>query len=203
MLKEDITLQSQMNQVNIGAHEVLESHEILSCMIDGINQFQLLQPHCQDQNLKNILQNQLSFMTNEYNTVVNALQQKTNIGQLPTVKTTMNTTPTYGMNRNSVPESPNASINQLNDRDISSIMLGIHKASAVSKMRAALEFTDSQLREMMIQGSKNCADQAFETWSFMNQRGYYQVPTFDQQTTKAIVNSYQPNALYSNQQSSY
>ncbi|PGT91628.1 coat protein F [Bacillus sp. AFS040349] len=181
----------------------MECHEILSCMVNAINQFQLLQPHCQDQYLQNILQNQLSFMTNEYNAVVNALQQKANVGSLPSVKSNIGATPTYGMNRNSVPESPNASINQLNDKDISSAMLGTHKASAVSKMHAALEFTDSKLREIMIQGSKNCADQAYETWNYMNQRGYYQVPTFDQTTTKALLNSYQPNALYSNQQQTY
>ncbi|UGB29017.1 spore coat protein [Metabacillus sp. B2-18] len=193
----------QSNSVNIGAHELMECHEILSCMVNAINQFQLLQPHCQDQYLQNILQNQLSFMTNEYNAVVNALQQKANVGSLPSVKSNIGATPTYGMNRNSVPESPNASINQLNDKDISSAMLGTHKASAVSKMHAALEFTDSKLREIMIQGSKNCADQAYETWNYMNQRGYYQVPTFDQTTTKALLNSYQPNALYSNQQQTY
>lgn len=192
-----------MNQVNIGAHEIMECHEVLSCMINGINQFQLLQPHCQDQNLKNILQNQLSFMTNEYTTFVNALQQKANQNQLQSVQTTFKTTPMYGIKMNSVPEAPNASVNQLNDRDVASLMLGTHKSGAVVKMHASLELTDSQLREMMIQSAKNCADQAYETWMYMNQNGYYQVPTFDQATTNAMINSYQPNALYSNQQQTY
>lgn len=191
-----------MNQVNIGAHEIMECHEVLSCMINGINQFQLLQPYCQDQNLRNILQNQLSFMTNEYNSFVNTLQQKGTSGQLQSVGTNRNTTPMYGIKMNGVPEAPNASINQLSDRDIAALMLGTHKSGAVMKMHASLEITDSQMREMMLQSAKNCADQAFETWSYMNQKGYYQVPTFDQTTTRAMINSYQPNALYSNQQQS-
>lgn len=191
-----------MNQVNIGAHEIMECHEVLSCMINGINQFQLLQPYCQDQNLRNILQNQLSFMTNEYNSFVNTLQQKGTSGQLQSVGTNRNTTPMYGVKMNGVPEAPNASINQLSDRDIAALMLGTHKSGAVMKMHASLEITDSQMREMMLQSAKNCADQAFETWSYMNQKGYYQVPTFDQTTTRAMINSYQPNALYSNQQQS-
>lgn len=193
----------QMNQVNIGAHEIMECHEVLSCMINGINQFQLLIPHCQDQNLKNILQNQLSFMTNEYTTFVNTLQQKGSQGQLQSVQNSFKATPTYGIKMNGVPEAPNASVNQLNDRDISALMLGTHKSSAVVKMHAALELTDSQMREMLVQSSRNCADQAYETWMYMNQNGYYQVPTFDQATTKAMINSYQPNALYSNQQQTY
>ena len=58
-------MQSQMNQVNIGAHEIMDCHEVLCSTINGINLFQLYQPYCQDQELKNILQNQLSFMTND------------------------------------------------------------------------------------------------------------------------------------------
>ncbi|WP_197089633.1 spore coat protein [Bacillus sp. SA1-12] len=191
-------MQNQMNQINIGAHEMMECHEVLSSMINGINHFQLYQQYCQDQELKNILNNQLSFMTNEYNTFVNVLQQKSNIGHLPSVKSQVNVSPTYGVSSNAVPEGPNASINQINDRDISSGMLGCHKAGAVFKMHASLECTDPQIREMMIQGAKNCADQAYETWGYMNKKGYYQVPTFDQTTTRSLMNSYQPSSLYSN-----
>jgi len=193
-----------MNQANIGAHEIMDCHEVLSCTINGINQFQLYQPYCQDQELKNILQNQLSFMTNEYNALVNALQHKVNSSNLPTVKTKMSFSPNYGMANSGVAEAPNASINQMNDRDVSSGMLGLHKASAGLKMHTALECTDPQIREMMIQSAKNCADQAYEIWSFMNKNGYYQVPTFDQATTQSIINSYQPSSLYNNpQQTNY
>ncbi|MDQ0227434.1 spore coat protein [Metabacillus niabensis] len=189
-------MQNQMNQQAIGAHEILDCHEVLMCTINGINQFQLFQQYCQDQELKNILQNQLSFMTSEYNTILQAVQQKANIGQLPSVKANMNFTPSYGIKQGGVPEIPNASVNHMNDRDVSSCMLGLHKSSAVMKMQAALECTDSGLREMMIQSAKNCADQAYEVWSYMNKNGYYQVPTFDQTTTNAIMNSYQPSSIY-------
>jgi spore coat protein CotF len=189
-----------MNQVNIGAHEIMDCHEVLCSTINGINLFQLYQPYCQDQELKNILQNQLAFMTNEYNSLVNALQHKVNMNRLPNVKMNMNFSPSYGIGSNPVPEAPNASINQMNDRDISSGMLGCHKAGSVQKMHAALECTDPQIREMMIQSAKNCADQAYEVWSYMNNKGYYHVPTFDQTTTQSMINSYQPSSLYNNQQ---
>jgi spore coat protein CotF len=114
----------------------------------------------------------------------------------------MSFTPNYGISNSGVPESPNASINQMNDRDIASGMLGCHKASAGLKMHAALECTDNQIREMMIQSAKNCADQAYETWGYMNKNGYYQVPTFDQSTTQSIMNSYQPSSLYNYTQQS-
>lgn len=182
-------------QVQLGAHELIEINEVLSCMVNSINQFQIYKPYCQDQELKNILENQLSFMTNEYNSIVITLQQKTSKNQLPNVEQRMDVTPIYGVNKNTVPEAPNASINQLNDRDISSTMNGSHKALAVLKMQAALECTDSQIREMMIQSSKNCADQAYETWTYMNKKGYYQVPVFDQAISKSMINGFQQSSL--------
>ena len=190
-----LSMKNQGNSMNIGAHEMMECHEVLTCTVNTINQFQLYQPYCQDQELKNILQNQLSFMTNEYNVLVKALQQKNNIGQIPNVKPNMNGTPIYGVSLNAVPEAPNASINQMNDRDISAGMLGSHKAGAAFKMHAALECTDPEMREMMTQSAKNCADQAYETWSYMNNKGYYQVPIFDQTTTLAMMNSHQQSSF--------
>ncbi|MDQ0230027.1 spore coat protein [Metabacillus malikii] len=189
-----------MNNKQLGAHEMLECHEVLMCAINGINQFQLYQPYCQDEELKNILQNQLSFITNEYNTLVNALKQRMNIGTLPEVKTNSNFTPQYGLNAQAVAEIPNASVNQMNDRDVSASMLGFHKSSGIMKMHAALECTDVHIREMLIQSAKNCADQAYEIWSYMNKQGYYQVPTFDQMTSNTLMNSYQPSSMYNAQQ---
>ena len=36
---------------NLGAHEVMELHEVLCDAINGINQFELYRPHIQDQQL--------------------------------------------------------------------------------------------------------------------------------------------------------
>jgi len=179
-----------MNQ-QLGAHELLECHEVLNATIDGINQFQLYQPHCKDPELVNILQNQINFMINEYNTMVQLLQnkaQQTNIGTYRTIK---NTTPSYGMT-NAQPETPNTSVNEMDDQDVASGMLTASKASAVLRMQAALECADPQLRNFMIQGARNCADQAYEVWKYMNQRGYYPVPTFQEATAQSIINHYQP-----------
>jgi spore coat protein CotF len=46
---------------------------------------------------------------------------------------------------------------------------------------------------MLIQGAVNCADQAYDVWQYMNSRGYYQVPTMQQNTTDTLINTYQPS----------
>ncbi|TCT26660.1 coat F domain-containing protein [Melghiribacillus thermohalophilus] len=182
----------------LGAHEIMELHEVLSDTINGINQFQMYREYCQDPELRRIIDNQVHFMTNEYNTLVNLTQGKS--GEFRTNHTPRTaSSPTYGL-QNQSSSRPNASVNQMNDRDIANGMLGCHKTTASFRMNAALEIADRQIREAIIQGAKNSADQAYEVWSYMNSKGYYQVPTFDQQTSQQIINAYQPAQTFQNQQ---
>jgi spore coat protein CotF len=171
-----------------GAHEVMEVHEILTDAIDGINQFQLYRPHVTDPQLLQILDHQIRFMTDEYNLMVNALNNQGMQQAIP-YRAPKNATPAYGLN-NPAPQAPNASMNQMDDRDVASGMLGCHKASAVMKMMASLECADPEIRRMMQQGAVNCSEQAYEVWGYMNQRGYYQVPTMKEMTTNTMMTSY-------------
>jgi spore coat protein CotF len=175
---------------NYGAHEVMEIHEVLTDTIDGINQFQLYRPHVKDQQLLSILDKQLQFMTQEYNNMVNAVSNRGMSSAVP-YRTTKNVVPKYGLN-NPAPQSPNMNVNEMDDRDVASGMAGCHKASAVQRMMASLECADPEIRRMMQQGAINCAEQAYEVWTYMNQRGYYQVPTMKDITTTTVMNTYAP-----------
>jgi spore coat protein CotF len=181
-----------MNQT-LGAHELMELHEVLTDTIDGINQFHLYAPHCQDKDLQTILQNQINFMMNEYNSMLTTMTNKTGtMNHMSTYRSPGQVNPTYGI-QGGTPEKPNQSMNQMNDRDVASGMLGCAKSSATMRMRAALECSDPELRSMIVQGAKNCADQAYEVWNYMNQKGYYQVPTFSNQTAQQIMGHYAPS----------
>ncbi|OCL28018.1 coat protein F [Orenia metallireducens] len=179
-----------------GAHEIMEMHEVLTDTINGINQFELYRPHVKDSQLGSILDNQIQFMIKEYNNMVQAMNQRGMNQRLP-YNNQMNSNPKYGL-RNPQPESPNTSINQLNDRDIASGMLSCHKSSAIMRTIGALECADPQLRKMVQQGSMNCMDQAYEVWQFMNERGFYQVPTLKDTTTDTMVHSYTPANMNNN-----
>jgi spore coat protein CotF len=173
-----------------GAHEVMELHEVLTNAIDCINQFELYKPHVTDQQLSAIIDRQINAMTNEYNMMVQALNQQ-GMSQARPYRAPITSQPIYGLN-NPAPQSPYASGKKLNDRDVASGMLGCHKASAIMKSIATLECADLNLRRMVQQGSNNCSEMAYEVWQYMNQNGYYQVPTMKQMTTNTMLNTYTP-----------
>jgi spore coat protein CotF len=172
----------------LGAHESVQLHEVLTCLVDGINKFQLYRPHVQDPQLRSILDKQIGFMNQEYNNMVQTVIHHSKGEAIP-YRRIKNITPSYGL-KNPSPLTPNTSADEMDDRDVSSGMLGAHKASAVLKMTASLEFADPTIRRMLQQGAINCSEQAFEIWHYMNQRGYYQVPTMKQMTTQTMINSF-------------
>lgn len=175
----------------LGAHEVMEVHEVLSCGINAIHQMMLYRPHIKSQQLASLVDKQLQFMNQEYNGLVQAVnQQGMNPGR--PYPTDFNYSPTYGL-RNPATHSPQMSVNQLSDSDIANGILGIHKAGAVFKTMAALECADPNLRRLIQQGANNCSEQAYEIWQFMNQQGYYQVPTMKQMTTNTVIDTYAPS----------
>lgn len=176
-----------------GAHEVMELHEVMTDMIDGINQFQLYRPHAKDPQLRSILDKQIQFMAQEFNNMVQNLNQR-GMGQAVPYRGLRNITPTYGLNE-PAQQTPKLTMDQLDDRDVASGMLGCHKASAIVKMNAALECADSGLRRMIQQGSINCSEQAYEVWHYMNHRGFYQVPTMKEMTTNTMMNNYMPTNM--------
>ncbi|MEB3101650.1 spore coat protein [Ferviditalea candida] len=173
---------------HFGAHEVMEVHEVLSTSIEGINLFHLYRPYVKDQQLRQILDRQILFMTNEYNNLVQLVEQQ-GAGQAIPYRTVKNFAPTYGLD-NPATNSPNTTANQMDDRDVASGMLLFHKSSAVQKMNSALECADPNLRSAIQQGAVNCSEEAYEIWQFMNQKGYYQVPTMKEMTTNTFINSY-------------
>lgn len=178
----------QFATAKFGAHEAMEVHEVLSGIIDGINNFELFRDHVRDQQLRTILDHQLQFMTEEYNTLLQAVQQH-GMSEAAPYRWPKNVSPKYGL-RQPAPVSPNASPNEMDDRDVASLMLGQHKSGAIKKIHAALECANPQLRNIIQQSAINCTEQAFEVWNFMNQRGMYQVPTMMDMTTNTLVNAY-------------
>ncbi len=171
-----------------GAHEIMEIHEVLTSTIDSLNTFNLLRRQVTDQELGQIVDRQINFMDKEYNDMVTFVAQQR--GVTPDLYHSRRTASVnYGLRQPS-PVAPHEGRN-ITDRDAASIMLGMLKCGASRKMMATLECADPQLRRIMMQGANSCAEQAYELFNFMNQRGMYQVPTMQQQTQQNFMNMYQ------------
>lgn len=177
-----------MNQ-QLGSHEVMEAHEVLTDIIDSINVYLLYRPHVRDQQLNQIMDKQLNYMEQEYHNMVSLLSQNRGVSVDP-YNARINTSIKYGL-RNPSPVTIHESAGQLTDRDVASGILGKTKSSAIVKMAAGLECADPQLRRIIVQGAVSCSEMAYETFSFMNQRGMYQVPTMPMRTESNFIGTYQ------------
>lgn len=187
----------------LGAHEVLELHEVLCHSINVLNLFHLYEPHIRDQELKRIIMHQTNFMTKEYNQLVNITNVHSgNVENIEQEDSTLNFEPRYGLDQ-PIQSYPKPFLRQLMDSDIASGMLNLHKTLAEKKFTSSLECADLSLREGLLQGAKNCADQAYEIFQYMNVRGYYQVPKLVNQDD--VLNQYQeapdPNLFHNGLQS--
>ncbi|MCM3703276.1 spore coat protein [Paenibacillus macerans] len=200
----------------LGAHEVMEVHEILSNEICGLNAMMLYRPYVKDQQLQMMMNHQMQACTMDYNQLVQLAQQtgasqavpargqKTMAnasGMMATSGGTMGaheTMPTYASAsyqpmyglRQPETQTPAHSTDQLDDADVALALLNCHKQSAALKMKAALEMANPALRHFVQASAGRCADMAYECFQYANQKGYYQVPTLQENTTDTFVHAY-------------
>ncbi|MED4018034.1 MULTISPECIES: spore coat protein [Sutcliffiella] len=88
--------------------------------------------------------------------------------------------------------APMANAKTLADQTIATLALNTHKSGAVMGMQWANECVDPQIRMYHVNGANMCQEMAYEIWSWMNQNGYYQPPTFDTTQTTQMTGMFQP-----------
>ncbi|MEJ8547571.1 spore coat protein [Brevibacillus borstelensis] len=181
-----------------GAHEVMELHEVLNEAVNAINTAQLYAPYVRDPELAGLLGHQLQFMQNEYNSMVHTVHGL-GVGEglsYRPVSSIVGQAATGAMPPGQLPQAqsqqPNAHPGQMDDRDVSSAMLGLHKAGAKCKMAASLEAAHPQLRNMLLQSAVNCANQAYEVWGYMQRKGYYPFLAMQDSASAQLLRGYQP-----------
>jgi len=189
--------------MKVGTHEVMDLHEKLSEDVTMIDHFALYIDQCNDGELKNILQRQQRHMIEGYNAKVNALQGRgVNVTRTPRTFATFagnvrrgDINVNYGMQQTR-PISPRPDASNLNDQIIASGALSFLKCGAVGSVQAALECADSNLRNLMMNSARDCAEMAYEIFQYMNRRGWYQVPTMPESTLNQMQQSYNQTNAY-------
>lgn len=203
--KEEFKMENQPNQMhqnmhtgnipqqlNHGAHEVLDVHEVLSGAIGNMNTYLLLRQHVQDQELADIMDRQYQFMQDEYNITMECFK---------TGKDPSKPTQSYKMNQDndfiyglkpSQPKKPIQSVSEMNEETVSGCLLGALKSTASMKAMAALETTNPVVRRVLADSVPNCIEMAYELSIYQNKNHYYQVPQFTQQDMQQMLNAYGP-----------
>lgn len=182
-------------QMNHGAHEVLDTHEILHGLVSAFNEYLMCEQHIKDPELMSILQHQRQFMTGEYNILVESFKT----GQEPTQKTSVykmeqSNEVQYGL-APAQPTQPNQDINQLGDKCVSSVMLSCMKSLSGMMTMAATECTNPVVRRVLADSVPNHIEMAYELFLYQNKQGYYQVPQLTQQDMQQMLNSFAPATM--------
>lgn len=179
---------------NHGGHEVNDMHEILTCMIGLLEQYTIYRDFIQDQELKQILDHQYQFFTDEYNMLV----QSFSTGQDPAHGTRRyqmnqsNETITYGLQPTTTPKTPKQSTQEINCAAVSGYMLGLVKTLAAQKTMAALEVTNPVVRRVLQDSIPNTIEMAYEISLWQNKKGHYQIPQYTEQDMETILNKFAP-----------
>ncbi|WP_408009800.1 spore coat protein [Pseudalkalibacillus sp. A8] len=175
-----------------GGHEMFDSHEVLSSIKGMLDQYLLYDQFIKDQELRTILYRQHSFITDLYNTIVEAFSA----GQKPTHSTRVykmqqNNDTIYGLTPGQ-PKKPFTSANQVNDESVSGYMLGLSKSTSSLLAMTALEMTNPVLRRVIADSVPNFIEMAYEIYLYQNKHNYYQVAQLNQQDMAQMLQSYAP-----------
>lgn len=176
-----------------GAHETMETHDILMEEMNMINHLALYSQQCQAQHLQHMIQNHLQHATQSYQSLVHYTHNYSQPQVRMTSELHQHVQPQniqYGLHQ-PAPQTPQLNVTQMNDQQIAQGLLSLHKNSAKNHMIASLECADPNVRQMMVNGALACEQQAYEVFLYMNSYGMYQVPTMDDHTAKTLLHSYQ------------
>lgn len=197
---EQPNMQPSMNQagmqanqsLNHGGHELFDTHEVLTGIIDMLDHYTMFDQHIQDPALKDMLQRQTNYITQTYNTIVDAFKT----GQDPKVPTQeyqmqQSNDVVYGMQPGQ-PTKPITSMNEVNDEKISTYMLCHAKAIPPTLATAAAEINNPVLRRVVADSIPNFIELSYEIFLYQNKHGYYQVPQLGQQDMMSLLNSFAP-----------
>ncbi|AIF42263.1 spore coat protein [Virgibacillus sp. SK37] len=179
-------------QQSHGGHEMFDAHEAISGLVGGMEQCLLYEQHIQDPELKTMMQQHKTFLTQLYNTIVETLKT----GQEPAVKTqtyemAQSNNVVYGM-QPSQPKTPAQSVTEINDQCISGFMMGSLKQNASAFTMTALEVTNPVLRRVFADSVPNMIEMAYEVFLYQNKNQYYQTPQLQPQDMQNYMNSFAP-----------
>jgi spore coat protein CotF len=178
--------------LNHGAHEVLDLNEVLSSTVGTLNTYTLLRQFVKDPELLDIMDRQYRFIQDEYNITLECFKTGSN----PSHKTQR-----YMMNQGndfvyglkpSQPKKPIQNVSEINEEFVSGCLLASCKSGASMKTMAALETTNPVVRRVLADSVPNCIEMGYELSIYQNKHHYYQVPQFAQQDMQQMLNAYAP-----------
>lgn len=176
---------------NHGGHEVNDMHEVLTSMTGVIEQYAMFRDQIKDPELLTMLNNQCTFMEDEYNMLVQAFST----GQDPAHGTKRyqmsqsNESIIYGL-KPTQPKTPKRSTSEFTDECYSGFMLGLMKSMASGKTMAAIEVANPVLRRVLQDSIPNCIEMCYEIAIWQNKKGFYQIAQYSQPDMQQLTQAF-------------
>lgn len=187
-------------QGTFGAHEIIGMNEALMAKAANCEMLHMLSQRNYDQDLSSMLERQAHESYHHYLRGVSLLQgqqsQTLNQDQMGTAQSmqhVLQQQPKIGLRHPFMP-APNMQSDDLSERTVGTIVLNMHKFGTVSWVQYALECTHPEFRSYLMEGAMMCDKMAYETWSYLNQKGYYQVAQLADRTMQTMMNSFQTDS---------
>ncbi|QDI92706.1 spore coat protein [Salicibibacter halophilus] len=179
---------------NHGGHEMFDAHEALTTAINVLDQYMIVRPYVNDQELLDILDHQYDYITTQYNRMVEAFSTgKKPSKSIEPYEIPMMTDITYGVQAASAPKKPSNNLGEINEQGISAHMLGLLKSTSSVFAMAAPEVTNSVLRRVVADCIHDFIEMAYELFLYQNKNAYYQVPQLQQTDMDKMLHAYEPS----------
>lgn len=176
-----------------GAHEFIGMNEALMAKSAKIEMLSYLSHQVTDERLRSMFQRQAQAVADHYHRGISLLRGQGAQGE--PLRGTPQRTPRVGLQNPQFP-APNMNAQPPSERAIMTTVLNLHKFHGVAWYQFALECTHPQLRTYLVDGALMCDSMAYELFTLMNEKGYYQVPEMDQQVAQTLTNAYsQPTGM--------
>lgn len=179
---------------NWGAHEFLETNELLRKLTADIELHALFAGMTNDQAFRTMLQRHIQMMDGAYHQAIRLMQYKgVDVSPSTTAARRFNLqqTPHVGFQHpHSIP-APSLNVQQLSDMTMATLILNSHKTGSAVGMLWAAECVDPDVRALHVMCANNCQQMAYEAFQFMNERGYYEVPAMPQSDVSRMASLYQ------------
>jgi spore coat protein CotF len=174
------------------AHEAMEVHEILLEKFNMITHFNLYATQTTNPALMDMITRHQQEEILSYNYLVGLTRGSGRFMPIPpnTRVDASKEQVDYGL-RNPPEYRPDANAT-FGDREVAVGMLCCHKNAARNSSWASLECADPNMRRALLNAAANCNHQGYEVWRYMNEQGWYEVPTLNSQTQETFLQSYQP-----------
>jgi spore coat protein CotF len=178
--------------MQLAAHEMHDLHELTMSCVNSITNMAYFIDHVKDAELKAIIERHLPLHIQDYNTKVEYLSRPdgpTGTLTIPDIKNNLQSY-TQSPTNNFPPIMPRTSVQDFDDREISTAYLLTLKRAGREYAWAAMEASNPGLRDFLEKAFMMCSHHAFEIWQWMAKKGYYPIETAPQAALNTLSGIY-------------